>query len=475
MGTIKTDRLSGFAWQCHERNAARRAVEGSKRGFTLMELMVYIAIMGIVVIVAGQAFSNSAKSRIRTQSMLKASEVAENVATLFKQDVAQTGAKSSVETGSIVGGDNFSAIKSRVYMNPKSAGDPDDKVEDLSSFKITTQEDGNSDLKVRRVRYDDNGHYKAVEEVRWFVVDDTLKRSCWTVDSDEGGVVDADNCSSTSADGAVAVDIASGVSQFIVKPAKPGVTSGKEQVFPLCGETSCSSEFRMVPRKDETDYVEPTIVHAADHKSVVLSGFKTNYDKNGNNENKDGQIKSQVLARINEDPIGSQWKNLCTKIPLEKDVEYELSFSIADGGSTEKTRMFVPGRDYLAVGFRSTKNGNKPPEVDDFLFYPPMESTGAGKRTMRFSVGNEVKNVCIAFTFASYSPIAAEGNITISDLMLKKVGSSNYNFDYEGEPNIPDSDMKNVKALRLDLVVKKNGEGGEVSLVVPIPSNGPTD
>ena len=44
-----------------------------RAGFTLMELMVYIAIVGIVVIVAGQAFSNSTKMRVRTQSMLKAS------------------------------------------------------------------------------------------------------------------------------------------------------------------------------------------------------------------------------------------------------------------------------------------------------------------------------------------------------------------------------------------------------------------
>ena len=84
-------------------------LKSRKSGFTLMELLVYIAIVGIVVIVAGQAFSNSTKMRVRTQSMLKASEVAENVATLFRADVAQTGAKSSVETGGVTGGDNFSA------------------------------------------------------------------------------------------------------------------------------------------------------------------------------------------------------------------------------------------------------------------------------------------------------------------------------------------------------------------------------
>ena len=68
-----------------------------KSGFTLMELVVYMAMIGIVVLVAGQAFSDSTKFRVRTQNMLRASEEAENVANLFKDDVAQMGAKASLE------------------------------------------------------------------------------------------------------------------------------------------------------------------------------------------------------------------------------------------------------------------------------------------------------------------------------------------------------------------------------------------
>lgn len=46
-----------------------------------MELVVYIAMIGIVVLIAGEAFSNSTKFRVRTQNMLKASEETSNVAT----------------------------------------------------------------------------------------------------------------------------------------------------------------------------------------------------------------------------------------------------------------------------------------------------------------------------------------------------------------------------------------------------------
>ena len=126
-----------------------------KAGFTLIELLVYIAIVGIVVVVAGQAFSNSTKMRVRTQSMLKASEVAENVANLFKTDVAQTGAKSSLETHATDGSnDIFSDVKKAVYMDPDNDTDTD---KDSSSFQfVPASPASNANLeqfKMRRVRY----------------------------------------------------------------------------------------------------------------------------------------------------------------------------------------------------------------------------------------------------------------------------------------------------------------------------------
>ena len=65
-----------------------------KSGFTLMELMVYVALLGGIVLIAGEAFSQSTKMRIRTQSMLQTNQTAGNVATIIKQDIAQLGAKS---------------------------------------------------------------------------------------------------------------------------------------------------------------------------------------------------------------------------------------------------------------------------------------------------------------------------------------------------------------------------------------------
>jgi len=446
-----------------------RMVRDTRRGgFTLMELMVYIAILGIVVIVAGQAFSNSAKSRVRTQSMLKASEVAENVATLFKQDVAQTGAKSSVEAGSADGGDNFSVVNENVYMDPEN--------DDLSSFDITQDED-NSNLKVRRIHYDEQGHFVAVEEVNWFVEDGILKRSCLVLD----GAESPDECGTT----AVTVDIASNVSQFNVTAASPGVSAGSEQVFPPCSGGSCSDEFRLVPRSGEEGYVNLKVSNAGVENQggtvVDVSNFYSNYDisKNG------GQIASKTDWKVNQvfaiknETGNAAWKTQCTsygKIPLEKDQEYELSFEVPY--NSDPINYFVPGQDHMSVGFRDIDTGDKPLDqgkkqilVDDFLFFPPVSATGGGKRSMRFSVKEPKDNVCIAFTFACFSPLVSQGSVSISNLKLTKIASSNYKFLGE----VPLADRRNVKALKLDLKVLRNGESGTVSLIVPIPSNGPSD
>jgi prepilin-type N-terminal cleavage/methylation domain-containing protein len=111
--------------------------EGSRNGFTLMELLVYMMIVGIIVVIAGHAFSNSTKFRVRTQNMLKATQEAENVATLFKADVSQMGAKTSLEGGASENGAEFglkffsvcvgeeteNCIPKTVYVNPDAAAD----------------------------------------------------------------------------------------------------------------------------------------------------------------------------------------------------------------------------------------------------------------------------------------------------------------------------------------------------------------
>ena len=441
MGTTMTDK--------------RAASYACKRGFTLMELMVYIAILGIVVLVAGQAYSSSAKSRIRTQSMLKASEVAENVASIFKTDIAQTGAKSSLETRAADGSsDTFGEVNTDVYIDPDN---------DLSSFEVTTN-GSISDLKVRRMRYDDAGHYQAVEEIHWFVDGTTLKRSCSTI----SGTADAETCG----DDAEPTEMATNVTQFIVLPAVPSTSEGDIQMFP---SPSGSGSFKLVSRVGVANMLP--VIPGDPGTSVTLKGFQTNYDEDSEGIPSVKKIHEVYVFEHSDAP--GNWKTLCansanhfTFVPGE---EYEISFGVGvPADETANAKMFVPGKDHMAVGLRNA-DGDRFERVPDFLFYPPSISEANGmKRAMRFSVPVEAEDACIAFTFSFFSPLAADGIITISDFRLAKVAASAYNFD-PTTTSVAVADKKNVKALQLQLKVTENGESGSVTLVVPIPSNGPTD
>jgi hypothetical protein len=104
----------------------------------------------------------------------------------------------------------------------------------------------------------------------------------------------------------------------------------------------------------------------------------------------------------------------------------------------------------------------------------PASSNESAERKFRFTVKTQAADVCMAFTFASYSPIAATGQLSLRDVALKKVESSN--FDFEEENYTPRAeDKKNVKALLLKVVATRNGEGSSIRQVIPIPSNGPRD
>ena len=461
----------------------------NKKGFTLIELVVYMAMIGIVVLIAGQAFSDSTKFRVRSQNMLKASQEAENVGILFKNDVSQMGAKSSLEETVAGDDDEFSdSHKAILFMNPNVATET---MRDSSSYRISPQNPAvgqNLDsLIFRKIRYQDNGKFGAVEEVYWVLFNGVLKRSCKILEK-ASGVEDAPCAAAGSDHDAVddlMVEMATNVKKFQVLAAIPsirsdasGVENQDEQLFPTRGTRA----FRMVPRYGENTFNYFNAKNT-DSNSVLLSGFTSNFDLKTNTPNENGKLVNQAFAFLKND-ASENWAALCAEsgnyFSFGKGMEYEISFEMPyPSHDNDKSRLFVPGRDHMAVGFRDV-NGNRPDEIDDFLFYPPATSAaGVVPRKMRFTVKDSVKNVCLAFTFASYSPEAFNGTVTIENLRLLQIASSYYQFD-ENKPYVESSDKQNVKALKLILQVKRGGvsendagETGEVSLVVPVPSNGP--
>ncbi|MCQ2284780.1 MAG: hypothetical protein MJZ57_07760, partial [Bacteroidales bacterium] len=416
------------------------------------------------------------KFRVRNQSMIEANEVAGNIAALIKDDVAQMGAKSSLEgfkDAEDGTSDTFSDVFDDVYMDPANSSD---SKKDSSSFILKT-----NDFKFRRVHYGTNGEYQSIEEVRWFLEGKTLKRSCWTVAKQTGVTLDA-SCEETEADEAVVVEMADGVENFSLIAGKPKVDEDDVQMFPFTG-----SNFMLVPRFGETHFNYMTVQNEG--SSSILSGFAMNFDKTNNEEsdafeNPENSEVNQVyafsgtLSDIKIEP--STWKNYCkvegNSFDFEPNMVYEISFELSPPATGNKMEMFCPGRDHLSVGFRDSK-GDAIEGLEDFLFYPPVDkATLAPKRTMRFSVSNAIHGACMEFSFASYSPVVSEGIITIQNLKLKKLATASYDFTtWNTESATSIVEKKNVKAFKLSLSIKRNGEEGLSEEIIGVPSNGPKD
>ena len=498
-----------------ETNDDRRVVDKSKAGFSLMELVVYMGIVGIVVIIAGEAFSNSTRFRIRTENMVKANQEAETVAVLFKEDVEQLGSKSKGD-GSLL------SVGDRIYMDPKNL---EESMKDSSSFKLDSvriQGTYYSDFIFKRSRYDDNGLYQAIDSIRWFVEEDddgriVLQRTCKVVEMAEGFTLPEDDPCASGEENPSPVTMATGISSFKVEVASPGVMEEQTQIFPQRGG---GNRFILFPRLDNGgEYGRENVTFLSKNQagnalgagnSIELSEFWSNY------ENKDDHIEDAILneglQKVNQaialdherancmqdgaEIERSDWKSLCLEcgnMSFGTDTVYEISFIVSSQASGDRSANFVPSKDHMSVGFRRatpgdfvrSKDASNRVIMSDFMFYPPLDDNngdGAGKRSMRFTVPEHVDNVCLAFTFAFYSPLASKGHVTIRDLKVSQVASANYKFNgFMPEADNNKKEKKNVKALKLRLTVSRGarnngkGETGDVDLVIPIPSNGTGD
>lgn len=425
-----------------------------KSGFTLMELMVYIAILGVVVIIAGQAFSNSTKIRVRTESMVKVNEEAGRIGAIIQDDIAQMGAKSSKERGATEYARDSFYVSDSVYMNVAA--------NDFSSF-TRVQKDANDSFAMRRMRYDEDGRFASVEEVSWFVVDGKLYRKCRALEVKGTESSDCPKSGNT-------VEIVDKVAKFLVVPAQPAVMAGaSSRIFP--SSDVADKDFRLIPRK-QGDLVVPALKPEKGGAQVTLSNFASNYNV-AEQKVDDTKKANQLYAAAGTDDAGfseTGWSTNCTRITLEPRTEYELYFKVPYVANN-KSRSFCPGMDHMAVGFRNSADGSSVRGLSDFTFYPPIDLAADDERRFRIKTDSLKSDVCIAFTFSMFSPTAPGGAVTISHLSLSKVEDSEYEFDESFYPaNV--EDKQKVKAVKLILTINRNGESGVVSRVVSTPSNG---
>lgn len=444
----------------------------NKRGFTLMELMVYMAIVGIVVVIAGQVYSDSTKMRVRTQGMIMASHTVEDAGNLIRDDIAQMGAKSAKD------GSNAFLKNASVYMDPANVTPA---LVDSSSFRLKNSSDGKftDTLVSRRMHYSEEGLFQSIEEIAWFRNGRKLMRHCRTLSGKASGYTVPADCPEVSGVQLnTSVEIVDNVDSFKVVPSKPQVLSTEtvsaddlNQILPSADKSV--KNFRLVPRYGvgALQFVNARPENGG--SSITLSGFASNYDYEHNQPTTEKNANQVVVAEANG--ASGSWSDLCKKVTLDANQEYEISFKVPF--VENESRMFCPGRDYAAVGFIDME-GNHIDGLPDYQFYFSTEASEIATRTFRFSVRETVSDVCMAFTFANYSPIVSSGSVVISDVTLNKVAASGYEFD--DALALKTTDKKNVRAFKLSLTVRKRdasgkgvGEPGSTTRIIPVPSNGP--
>ena len=469
-----------------------------KSGFTLIELVVYMAILGFVIVVAGRVFSDSTGMRIRTQNMTKATETANAAAALLKEDIGRMGVKLWKDVG--VNNAVFTVNKN-VYRKLDAPN------ADTSSFvleRAEPAEPGNpsgkfDELVFNTMDFNPDGTFLAVREIRYRVNEIyELVRQCKTID----GAPDLECPEGNSGnewDGILTTVIAANAETFSLNPSIPGV---RPQDGTLDASIAAANEspilfssvadpagFTFIPRETGNNVLGGLDVRPTSPNKVVLSGFKKN------DAPEDVKFSQVFLAK--------QGAGECEEFSFFPGETYVIDFDLppipppaASSASEEFCRMclFQPGIDHIALGLRNKGNPDEAlmQRVPDFVvFPPPIQSTDNAIphiRHQEFSVPIDASGdpyipltACISLTFAFYSPMVSAGKLEFSNFAVFRKTDEVYHFAteenaYAYNPGITSNAnialKAKVKAFELELSVKIKDEIAKAKIVIPVPSNG---
>jgi prepilin-type N-terminal cleavage/methylation domain-containing protein len=486
-----------------------------KRGFTLIELLVYMAIMGFIIVVAGRVFSDSTVMRVRSQNMIKTAEEVGKIANLISEDVSQMGAKAwgyKDASGNYIF-DNASGVSDAsekakqanyVYMSASS--------NDSSSFRIFRGEKFDT-LVFRKAEFGTNGDFDGVREITWGVSEKgELFRACRTIAGKESDVCLEKDTPDT-------VTIADNIRRFSIYLSAPGTPSAtgspanniqSDTVFPFPSPNTNPYSFTLVRNnnsENRTNIRQARVTPGANN-TVAVNNFSAN-----------PASESQPVNRFSEvylAPTSGTQVSDCIDVPIRAGETYVVEFNMPFPAATKNdssSNQFLPGMDHIAVGLRDSDGNSIDPGISpDILLYAPQSKEAESKpRYAEFTANDKLdrsktNKVCVALTFAFYSPEAYRGTLYFKDFKIFKKHTGAYHFvrndgvyyenefarNYaaeakEGSPVDYKERLthkKNVKAIELLLEIDRNGEvagtyskgsaEGSTGISIPVPNNGAT-
>lgn len=422
----------------------------SKSGFTLMELMVYCGLIGIVVLVAGQAYSDSAKFRVRSEAMTKSSAEANAAATLLQDDLMQMGAKSAFND--YVTAQNHAA---QVYLNPTA--------NDHSSFFLNNARDS---IVFRKVTYLPSGEAEYAQQVSWYKQGNTLFRSCSTMVRLKSSSPEspADCPAANDVQNPRVVRVAEGIESFSLEAGRRLQDGRAKNVTkPDSGFFGEGQYFTFASRAGTDGYQQLTV--EANQSTNKISGFASNYEMTEGSD-----VLTSQIYMVNLNPENPDWLQ-CLAFTFEPRITYGVAFKIlapSSNVSINQMRNFQAGIDHIGVGFREKGSGEVFDALPDNIVYPAQTENDLG-RYFEFSVADSVTNACLVFTFALYSPSSFKGWLNISDVSIFRRDGGDFDFTAQ-YTNAEDKVL--IKAFRLKLDVKVKGEITKIEKIIPTPNNG---
>lgn len=416
-------------------------MRNSKAGFTLIELIVYSGLIGVIVVIAGQAFSNSTKFRIRTENMIRSTSTANSLSTLLSEDLAQMGSKTAL-------GDGAYHFFNEAYNDPDS---------DSSSYVLN---EAKNNISFKRIYNGPDGKALYLQQIDWYLEEEgALYRKCRTLAklTEEDPLAECPMVEGSGED-VQPVLMAENISEFTLRPGRRlQDASGCETTDFEEGCFKLGSVYSLASRSSSG--ITPLVVQKnSETQSIEIKGFYSNFDAAT-----DYYSQVYLLNGSIENPVWGQ----CSEFTFRPNVTYGISFSLeveSDATNINYMRNFMAEFDHISVGFR-TNEGDPIEGIEDHMVYPAQGDVDT-ERYFEFSFPGEVTNACLVFTFAFYSKYAADGALSISGLSVFPRDESGYDFD------APGSDKRNHKAFKYKLVTNVGGESTIIEKFVPTPNNG---